>query len=316
MRTLMAVLFVLIGAAALAAYFSAFIVRETEQALVLEFGKPVKEPIRKPGLYFKLPVVQTVDKFDKRILDLDSSPQEVIALDQKRLVVDSFARFKISNPLTFYQAVRTEQTARDRLGTFVDSAVRDTLASATFQDIVRDKREELMRKITEQVNARAQNLGIEVVDVRIKRSDLPEANSAAIYSRMQTERQQEAAEFRAEGNASANRIRADADRQATVILAEANKQSELIRGEGDAERNRIFAAAFGKDPDFFGFYRSMQAYEKGLGSGDTRLLLSPDSEFFRYFSDPAGTGPKRNPRASSSSGEGGESPRTRATAQR
>mgnify|MGYP001822238411 FL=1 len=316
MRTLMAVLFMLIGAAALAAYFSAFIVRETEQALVLEFGKPVKEPIRKPGLYFKLPVVQTVDKFDKRILDLDTSPQEVIALDQKRLVVDSFARFKISNPLTFYQAVRTEQTARDRLGTFVDSAVRDTLASATFQDIVRDKREELMRKITEQVNARAQNLGIEVVDVRIKRSDLPEANSAAIYSRMQTERQQEAAEFRAEGNASANRIRADADRQATVILAEANKQSELIRGEGDAERNRIFAAAFGKDPDFFGFYRSMQAYEKGLGSGDTRLLLSPDSEFFRYFSDPAGTGPKRNPRASSSSGEGGESPRTRATAQR
>ena len=316
MRTLMAVLFVLIGAAALAAYFSALIVRETEQALVLEFGKPVKEPIRKPGLYFKLPVVQTVDKFDKRILDLDTSPQEVIALDQKRLVVDSFARFKISNPLTFYQAVRTEQTARDRLGTFVDSAVRDTLASATFQDIVRDKREELMRKITEQVNARAQNLGIEVVDVRIKRSDLPEANSAAIYSRMQTERQQEAAEFRAEGNASANRIRADADRQATVILAEANKQSELIRGEGDAERNRIFAAAFGKDPDFFGFYRSMQAYEKGLGSGDTRLLLSPDSEFFRYFSDPAGTGPKRNPRASSSSGEGGESPRTRATAQR
>ena len=315
MRAFGAFLVVVLGIAAAGMYLSAYIVKQTEQAVVLQFGEPVRV-VTEPGLKWKIPIAQTVAYYDKRILDLDTSPQEVIASDQKRLVVDSFARFKISNPLTFYQAVRTEQTARDRLGTFVDSAVRDTLASATFQDIVRDKREELMRKITEQVNARAQNLGIEVVDVRIKRSDLPEANSAAIYSRMQTERQQEAAEFRAEGNASANRIRADADRQATVILAEANKQSELIRGEGDAERNRIFAAAFGKDPDFFGFYRSMQAYEKGLGSGDTRLLLSPDSEFFRYFSDPAGTGPKRNPRASSSSGEGGESPRTRATAQR
>lgn len=315
MRTLIAILLVLVGAGAVAAYFSAFIVRETEQALVLEFGRPVADPIRTPGLYFKIPVVQTVDKFDKRILDLDTSPQEVIALDQKRLVVDSFARFKISEPLKFYQAVRSEQVARDRLGTFVDSAVRDTLASATFQDIVRDKREELMRRITEQVNGRAQNLGIEVVDVRIKRSDLPEANSAAIYSRMQTERQQEAAEFRAEGNAAANRIRADADRQATVILAEANKQSELIRGEGDAERNRIFAEAFGKDPDFFGFYRSMQAYEKGLGSGDTRLLLSPDSEFFRYFTDPAGNPKSSGPRSSSSSGTSVGS-RPQATAQR
>lgn len=287
MRAFMAFIMVLLILGGVAVYLSAFVVRETEQAIVLQFGK-IKHQIDKPGLYFKVPVVETVDKFDKRILDLDTSPQEVIALDKKRLVVDAFARFKIINALKFYQAVRTEQTARNRLGTFVDGAIRDKLASATFEDIVRDKREELMKAITLQVNARAENIGVEVVDVRIKRTDLPEENSAAIYSRMQTERQQEAAEFRAEGNASANRIRAEADRKATVIIAEANKKSEQLRGEGDALRNKIFAEAYGKDRDFFSFYRSMQAYEKGLSSGDTRLLLSPDSEFFRYFGDPAG----------------------------
>ncbi|MFT5506958.1 MAG: membrane protease subunit HflC [Hyphomicrobiaceae bacterium] len=289
MRAFMAFIMVLLILAGIGAYFSAFIVRETEQAIVLRFGK-IENQINKPGLYFKIPIVETVDKFDKRILDLDTSPQEVIAVDKKRLVVDAFARFKIVNALKFYQAVRTEQTARNRLGTFVDSAIRDKLASASFEDIVRDKREELMKAITIQVNARAENIGIVVIDVRIKRTDLPEENSAAIYSRMQTERQQEAAEFRAEGNASANRIRAEADRKATVIIANANKKSETLRGEGDAERNRIFAEAYGKDRDFFAFYRSMQAYEKGLGSGDTRMLLSPQSEFFRYFNDPNGRG--------------------------
>lgn len=290
MRAFSAFILVLLVAAGVAAYFSAFIVRETEQAIVLEFGK-IKNQIDKPGLYFKIPLVQTVDKFDKRILDLDTSPQEVIALDKKRLVVNAFARFKIVNALKFYQAVRTEEIARDRIGTFVDGVIRDQLASATFQDIVRDKREPLMQAITRQVNARAENIGVEVVDVRIKRTDLPEENSAAIYSRMQTERQQEAAEFRAEGAASANRIRADADRRATVIVAEANKTSEQLRGEGDAERNRIFAESFSKNDDtrnFFQFYRSMQAYERGLGSGDTRMLLSPDSDFFRFFNDPSG----------------------------
>lgn len=293
LRAISAFLLVVIIAVGAAAYFSAFIVRETEQAIVLQFGK-IKNQIDKPGLYFKIPVVETVDKFDKRILDLDTSPQEVIAVDKKRLVVDAFARFRIVDALKFYQAVRTEQIARNRLGTFVDGAVRDKLASASFQDIVRDKRAELMTAITQQVNGRAKNIGVEVVDVRIKRTDLPEENSAAIYSRMQTERQQEAAEFRAEGNAAANRIRAEADRKATVILAEANKKSEQLRGEGDAERNRIFAEAYGEDAqskDFFKFYRSMQAYEKGLGSGDTRMLLSPDSEFFRYFANPTGQAP-------------------------
>ena len=292
MRALMAFLLVLLIGAAVAVYFSAFIVRQTEQALVLEFGKPIPSGvINKPGLHWKIPVAQTVDYFDKRILDLDINPQEVIALDQKRLVVDAFARFKITDPLLFYQAVRTEQTARNRLGTFLEAAMRSALGAATFQDVVRDRREELMQAITKRVNEQAAGLGIQVVDVRIKRTDLPEANSEAIYRRMQTERQREAAEFRAEGNAAANRIRATADREATVIKAEANKKSEQIRGDGDAERNKIFADAFSKDAGFFAFYRSMQAYEKGLTSGDTRLVISPNSDFFRYFNNPAGANP-------------------------
>ncbi|MEM6497890.1 MAG: protease modulator HflC, partial [Pseudomonadota bacterium] len=204
MRIVAAIFIVLAGIAAVGAYLSAFVVRQTEQAIVLEFGRPIENGvITKPGLHWKIPIAQTVDYFDKRILDLDTSPQEVIASDQKRLVVDAFARFKISDPLQFYKTVRSEETARVRLGTFLDAGIRRALGSATFQDVVRDKREELMRSITTQVNEEAKDLGIEVVDVRIKRADLPEANSEAIYNRMQTERQQEAAEFRAEGSASA-----------------------------------------------------------------------------------------------------------------
>lgn len=294
MRALLAVLLVLVGAAAAAVYLSAFIVNQTEQAIVLQFGKP-KDVITKPGLHWKLPFVETVDYFDKRILDLDTSPQEVIASDQKRLVVDAFARFRIVNALLFYQAVRDERTARLRLGTILEAALRRTLGAATFEDLVRNQREGLMKRIAEQVNAEAKDLGIEVVDVRIKRADLPEANSEAVYKRMQTERQREAAEFRAEGAAAANRIKATGDREAVVIKAEATKKADQIRGEGDAERNRVFAEAFGKDPDFFAFYRSMQAYEQGLKSADTRLVLSPDSAFFRYFQDPAGVAAPRTP---------------------
>ncbi|MEM9359234.1 MAG: protease modulator HflC [Pseudomonadota bacterium] len=295
MRIVAAIFIVLAGIAAVGAYLSAFVVRQTEQAIVLEFGRPIENGvITKPGLHWKIPIAQTVDYFDKRILDLDTSPQEVIASDQKRLVVDAFARFKISDPLQFYKTVRSEETARVRLGTFLDAGIRRALGSATFQDVVRDKREELMRSITTQVNEEAKDLGIEVVDVRIKRADLPEANSEAIYNRMQTERQQEAAEFRAEGSASANRIRARADKERTVILAEANKQSEQVRGDGDAERNKIFANAFNQDPDFFAFYRSMQAYEAGLKSSDTRLVISPNSEFFRYFGNPSGEAPAKS----------------------
>ncbi len=284
-RGLLAFLLLLVAGVAVAAYLALFVVKQTDQAIVLEFGKP-KRVIKVPGLHWKIPIAETVDYFDKRILDLDTSPQEVIASDQKRLVVDAFARFKIVDPLLFYQTVREEATARRRLGNLLEASLRRALGAASFQDVVRDKREQLMATITDQVNQEAEDLGVEVVDVRIKRADLPEANSEAIYRRMQTERQREAAEARAEGAAAANRIRATADREATIIKAEANKKSEQIRGEGDAERNRIFAEAFNQDPDFFNFYRSIQAYRGAFKPGDTRMILSPDSDFFRYFRNP------------------------------
>ena len=287
MRRFLLFLLFLVGVAGVGAYFAFFVVHQTEQALVLEFGK-IKSVIRTPGLYWKIPFVQTVSYFDKRILDLDTSPQEVIVSGQKRLVVDSFSRYKIIDPLLFFQTVQDESNVASRLGTILDSSLRSVLGSATFTDVVRDQRATLMTDVSKQLNEKAKDFGIEVVDVRIKRADLPEANSEAIYNRMKTERQREAAEIRAEGEEQARRIRADADRQVTVLKANATRDSEKIRGSGDAKRNSIFADAFGRDPDFFAFYRSMQAYEAGLGSSDTRLVLTPDTEFFRYFNDPAG----------------------------
>lgn len=283
-------LLIVIGAAAFVAYNSYFIVHQTQTAVVLEFGNP-KRVIDKegPGLYLKIPFIQTVDYFDKRILDIDLPSKEVIASDQKRLVIDTFARYRITNPLLFLQSVTNEQGARSRLESVIDSAMRSILGSSTFLDVVRIKREALMRAITERVDVEAKSLGIDVIDVRLKRADLPEANSQAIYERMKTERQREAAEIRAQGVEASKRIKATADRQVTVTIAEANRDSERTRGEGDAERNRIYAEAFGKDQDFFAFYRSMQAYEEGLKSNDTRLVISPTSEFFEYFNDPRGT---------------------------
>jgi modulator of FtsH protease HflC len=287
MRALLAFLVILIGLAAFAVYSSAFIVHQNEQALVLRFGEP-KRLVRDPGLNWKYPIVDNVQIYDKRILDLDTQPQEVTASDQKRLVVDAFARYKIVDPLKFYQTVTSEAGVRSRLGPIVESSLRRVLGAATFQDVVRDQRENLMKKIAEQVNAEGQPLGLEVIDVRIKRADLPEQNSKSVFQRMRAERQREAAEFRAEGAAQANRIKATADREATVIRAEATRKSEELRGNGDAERNKIYAKAYSRDPEFFEFYRSMQAYEKGLQSKDTRLLISPDSDFFKYFADPLG----------------------------
>ena len=291
-RALLAAVVVILGAAAAAAYFALFIVHQNEQAIVLEFGKPVKI-ISEPGLYWKIPVVQTVDYFDKRILDLDTAPQEVTASDQKRIVVDAFARYRITNPLLFYQSVRDERQVRSRLGPIIESALRRVLGGSTFQDVVRYKRESLMKRIAQQVNEEGKEFGLEVVDVRIKRADLPEQNSKNIFDRMRAERQREAAEFRAEGAGAGNRIRANADREVTVIKADATRDAERIRGDGDAERNRIFADAFNRDPDFFAFYRSMQAYEAGIKSSDTRMLLTPDGEFFKYFSNPNGGGQQK-----------------------
>ena len=285
MRTFFAGILVLLGAAAAVAYMSLFIVHQNEQAIVLRFGDP-RKIIKEPGLNWKIPAVETVEFFDKRILDLDTAPQEVTASDQKRLVVDAFTRYKIVDPLKFYQTVRGVQRVRSTLGPIVDSSMRRVLGGSTFQDVVRDKREELMKRIAKQVNEEGKEFGIEVVDVRIKRADLPRPNSQSVFARMKAERDREAAEFRAEGGAAANRIRATADREVTVIMAEATRKAEQTRGEGEAERNRVFADAFNRDPNFFAFYRAMQAYDTSLKPKDTRMLLSPDSEFFRYFNNP------------------------------
>ena len=298
---------VLIAALAFLAYNSIFIVQQTQQAIVLQFGDP-KRTITEPGLQFKIPFVQNVIFIDNRILDLDSPAQEVIASDQKRLVVDAFARFKITDPLKFFQRVASVERASSRLSPILNSAVRRVLGRATFEDIVRDQRPALMRTITDQVNASTRSgetdFGVTFIDVKIRRADLPEANSQAIFRRMQTERQQEAAELRAQGNEAAQRIRARADRDVTVLLAEADRESQQTRGEGDATRNAIFAEAYGRDTEFFAFYRSMQAYEAGLGSGDTQLVLSPDSDFFRYFRESSGaSAPRSLNRPASPAGE-------------
>ena len=285
---------VVLAVIALVIYLGVFIVDQRQQALVLRFGQVVAPiggelaPITQPGLYYKLPLIDNVVYFEKRILDLDSPPLEVIASDQKRLVVDAFGRYRIVNALLFYQSVGTVARARERLSPVLNSAVRRVLGDATFIQLVRDERAELMAKIAEQVDREARGLGIEMLDVKIRRADLPPENSQAIYQRMQTERQRQATEIRAQGEQAARRIRAEADRQATVIVAQANGEASRLQGDGEAERNRVFADAFGKDPDFFAFYRSMLAYQAGLKAGDTRLLLAPDSDFFRYFNDPEG----------------------------
>lgn len=282
---------------AVVAYNTLFSVYETQQALVLQFGKVV-DVIKSPGLHHKAPFIQNVVYIDRRILDLDSPAQEVIAADQKRLVVDTFARYRILDPLLFYQSVQTVQKANAQLSQLLNSATRRVLGEATFTHVVRDERPQLMARIAEQMNHESRPFGIEIVDVRIRRADLPEANSHAIFERMKTERQREAAEIRAQGEEAARRIRARADRDVIVLLADANKTSEQVRGEGDAKRNQIFAEAYGRDPGFFSFYRSMQAYEAALKGAGTHLVLTPDSDFFRFLTDPRGaTAPGTKPPA-------------------
>jgi modulator of FtsH protease HflC len=273
--------------ALIVAYGSLFTVYQTEQAIVVQFGEPIRV-VTEPGLHFKWPVIQSVITVDRRILDLENSAQEVIAFDQKRLVVDAFARYRVSDPLKFYQTIGAIEGANARLSTLLNSALRRVLGEATSIEIVRDKRAQLMASVRTQLENEAKSFGIAVVDVRIRRADLPEQNSQAVYQRMQTERQRQAAEFRAQGSQRSQEIRARADRDVTVLLAEAQSKGEQTRGEGDAERNRIYAQAYGQDPGFFTFYRSMQAYEQGLKANDTRMVLKPDSDFFRYFGDPMG----------------------------
>jgi len=268
--------------AGFAIYLSLFVVKETNQAIVLQFGDP-KKVIVKPGLQFKIPFIQNVVYLDRRILNLDAPPEEVIASDQKRLIVDAYARFKIVDPLKFYISVGDERVARSRLSTIINSRIRSVLGKQSLATLLSEDRTKQMAIIQEGVNIEAENFGIKIIDVRIKRADLPQANSEAIFKRMQTEREREAKEFRAKGAEMAVTITSTADKEVTVILANAKKQSEIMKGEGDGQRNKIFANAFGKDPEFFAFYRAMQAYENALIGGDTSLILSPDSDFFKFF---------------------------------
>ena len=267
---------------AIITYLSLFTVKEINQAIVLQFGNP-KKVITTAGLQWKIPFVQNVVFLDRRILSLDPAPEEVIASDQKRLIVDAYSRFKIIDPLKFYISVGNEMVARSRLATIINSRIRNVLGKQSLATLLSEERGRQMAIIREGVNEEAKKFGIEIIDVRIKRADLPQANSEAIYKRMQTEREREAKEFRARGAEMAVTITSTADKEVTVILANADKQSEIMKGEGDGIRNKIFADAFGQDPEFFSFYRAMQAYEKALIGGETTMILSPDSDFFKYF---------------------------------
>ena len=285
-----AAIVVLIGLALVVAWLALFTVDPTEQALVLRFGEPVGDLIDAPGLHAKVPFVDNVVYIDKRILALDNDRQEVLVADNQRLEVDAFVRYRIANSLLFYQTVTTTKGAESQLGGMLNSALRRTLSEASITDIVRDKRDALMAAIRDQVKSGAERFGLNVIDVRIKRADLPAENSAAVFHRMQTEREQRAASYRGQGSYQNQQIQAEADRKVTVMIAQAQQESEQIRGAGDGERNRIFAESYGKDPDFFAFYRSMQAMETGL-KGDTKIVLSPKSDFFRFFANPAGSAP-------------------------
>ncbi|WP_293807437.1 protease modulator HflC [uncultured Bosea sp.] len=279
-------LLVVVAAVAVVLYACTFVVSQTQSAIVLKFGA-VRAVKTAPGLYLKwFAPIETVTLLDNRILDLDLPAQEIIASDQKRLVVDAFTRYRISDPLRFYQAVNNVPRANSQLASIVNGNVRSVLAEATFTAMVRTDRTRLMNRIRDDVNREAARFGMTVVDVRLRRVDLPAANSAAVFQRMQTERQREAAEARALGGQQAQEIRARADRDSTVIVAEAQQHADEIRGAGEAERNKVFAEVFGKDPEFFSFYRSMQAYEASIKPGDTRMVLTPDSPFFRFFNGP------------------------------
>jgi membrane protease subunit HflC len=282
-----------IGAAVVAlivvAWGSLFTVPQQQQALVLQFGDP-KRVIQEPGLKVKLPFIQDVQYFEKRILDIDPPKQQVILIDQKRLDVDAYGRYRITNPLRFYQTVNNEAGARARLGAIINSAMRRVLGNESLTNLLSVRRNQITQAIFQDVSQAALPLGIEMVDVRMKRVDYPDQTSQAIYARMKSEREREAKEFRGEGSEVAQQIRADADRQRVVTVATAQQQAQTLRGQGDAQAIQIYADAFGQDPQFFAFYRSMEAYKNALGDGSTTLVLSPDSEFFRYFNDLGGKG--------------------------
>lgn len=280
---------VLLIALGIVAYSGLFFVRETEQTLVVQFGEP-RRVVTEPGLHFKIPVVQQVIPFDRRLLDFDAATQEMTTIDQRQVIIDAYARFRIADPLRFYQSVNNETRMNNQLASIIDRALRDTLGRTTQANLLSPQRAQLMRNFTQQVADQAKGFGIEIVDVRLKRVDLPEANSQAIYARMQTQREQEARKIRAEGERESQQIRAEADRQARVIEAEARKTAEILRGEGDAEATRIYAEAYSRDEEFFDFFRSMQAMTKGLSSETTTFVGPATGDFFRFFENQGGDG--------------------------
>jgi membrane protease subunit HflC len=286
-RAMFAVAAVLV-VAGIFAMSSLFIVDQTEQALVLQFGQP-RRVIYNPGLQFKQPFIQNVIIYDKRLLDFEPPPEEVIASDQKRLVVDTYARYRITNPLLFYQTVFTEAGVRARLGALVSGSLRQVIGNVTLSALLSPDRAKIMRQIRDEVASQAKPFGIDVVDVRIRRADLPPQNSEAIYARMRSERQQQAAQYRGEGAEAAQNVRANADRERTVILADAQRNGQKLRGAGDAQAIEIYAKAYNQDKNFFTFYRSLQAYRDAFGGSNTSFVLNPDSSFFRYFESPTGT---------------------------
>ena len=282
----------LIGLVVIGLYGALFTVNQTQQALVLQFGEP-KRTIQEPGLAFKMPFIQDVVYYEKRVLSLiPQDAEEVILSDQKRLQVDAYARFQISNPLLFYQTVRNELGARGRLEAIIDSSVRRVLGRETLASILTGQRNDITRSIGDEVNASVESLGIKIIDVRLRRADYPEATSQNIFNRMKSEREREAKEFRATGEEEAQKIRADAEKTRTVIISEAQRSAQETRGAGDAEAIRIYADSFGQDAEFFSFYRSMEAYRKAMGKDGTSMVLSPSSSFFRFFKDKNGSAPK------------------------
>ena len=292
MGSIRLVVVVLIGLIVIGLYGALFTVNQTQQALVLQFGEP-KRTIQEPGLAFKMPFIQDVVYYEKRVLSLiPQDAEEVILSDQKRLQVDAYARFQISNPLLFYQTVRNELGARGRLEAIIDSSVRRVLGRETLASILTGQRNDITRSIGDEVNASVESLGIKIIDVRLRRADYPEATSQNIFNRMKSEREREAKEFRATGEEEAQKIRADAEKTRTVIISEAQRTAQETRGAGDAEAIRIYADSFGQDAEFFSFYRSMEAYRKAMGKDGTSMVLSPSSSFFRFFKDKNGSAPK------------------------
>jgi modulator of FtsH protease HflC len=286
-RVSMGVAGVLLLVLLLVATSSFYIVNQGEQALVLRFGAVAdpEDPVKGPGLHVKKPFIEEVVRYDARLLEVDPPAEQVILADQKRIEVDTYTRYSITDPLLFYQAVRTEEAARARLREIINNSARRVLGSAMLPSVLSPEREQIMHEMKTQVSAAAKSLGVTIADVRIRRADLPPETSQAIYRRMESERQREAAEARAQGAERAQQIRAAAERERTVILAEAQRQAQILRGQGDNEANRVYAEAFSADPAFFSFYRSLSAYREALGEGSTTYVLSPDSDFFRFFAN-------------------------------